>query len=140
MGYDPKIWGAQAWHFIHMTMINFPPESTGEDKKEYEKFIDSIPHILPCPMCGEHFKEILKTHQPDYKDAQSMWKWSVDVHNEVNKSLDKPVLSYDEAWAELKKNGEPVEATPRPNYNVEYFLAGIGIFAFAMLIFGGSKK
>ncbi len=143
MGLNPENWGRQGWHFIHSVMVNYPDDPTEADKKKYKSFINSIPSVLPCPICGEHFKENLKKMPPDYASNESMWKWSVDVHNEVNKANKKPALSYDEAWGEFVKNSEKpnLSVIKKPNLNFEYFLLGVGACSLVALVFsGGGKK
>lgn len=104
MGLIPKIWGSEGWHFIHSIALSYPINPTDEEKEKYKKFLFTLPDVLPCSICGEHFKENLEKFSPKLDSREDFWKWSVDVHNEVNKSNDKPTLSYDEAYKEFEKN------------------------------------
>ena len=104
MVYSPKFWGRQAWHFIHMVALSYPDNPTADDKKNYLRFLKSLPHALPCPVCGEHFKENMEKHPPRLNSRKDFFEWTVDMHNEVNKMQQKKVISYSEAIDELKKN------------------------------------
>ncbi len=104
MGYSPKIWGRQAWHFIHMVALSYPDNPTEEDKKNYLRFFQSLSHALPCPVCGEHFKQNMDKSPPRLDSRKELFEWTVDIHNEVNKMNQKKVLSYDQAIDELRKN------------------------------------
>lgn len=106
MGYSPKIWGRQAWHFIHMVALSYPDKPGEEDRVNYLRFFQSLPHALPCPICGEHFRENMEKNPPRMDNRQELFKWTVDVHNEVNKMHRKRVLSYDEAIDEINKNSK----------------------------------
>ena len=104
MGYHPKIWGRQAWHFIHMVALSYPDIPSEEDKKNYLRFFQSLPHALPCPICGEHFKGHMEKIPPRLDTRKDLFEWTVDVHNEVNKLNQKRVISYEQAIDELKNN------------------------------------
>lgn len=104
MGYSPKIWGRQAWHFIHMVALSYPDVPTEVDKENYLRFLKSLPHALPCPVCGEHFRENMGKNPPRLENRKQFFEWTVDMHNEVNKLNKKKVISYSEAIDELKKN------------------------------------
>lgn len=104
MGLSPKIWGRQAWHFIHMVALSYPESPTIEDRKNYMRFLNSLPLALPCPVCGEHFKEHMKKIPPRMGGRKEFFEWTVDMHNEVNKLHQKKIISYEEAIDELKKN------------------------------------
>ena len=104
MGYSPLYWGRQAWHFIHYVALNYPEQPTEEDKATYMAFIDSLHKVLPCPICGVHFRENLKKLPPRLENNKEFFEWSVDMHNEVNKLNDKREYTYEEAMNELSVN------------------------------------
>lgn len=106
MGITPKYWGRQAWHFIHMVAISYPPEPTETDKQRYLTFLQVLEHILPCNICGEHFKENMEKHPPRLNSRKDFFEWTVDMHNLVNESNGKSILSYDEAEAQVMKNAK----------------------------------
>jgi hypothetical protein len=103
MGFDPKFWGPEAWWFIHLVALNYPINPSEEDKKNYTKFFESLKNTLPCPGCAFNFGEKLKKTPPRLENREQLFNWTVDVHNEVNKSHGKPEISYEEA---LKKISE----------------------------------
>jgi hypothetical protein len=88
------------------------------------------PFVLPCGTCGRHFAEVLKESPlPETGDIEVLFKWSVDVHNMVNKKLEKPVVSYEEAkefWLTLP------EDKPRPKF--DFKIAIIACLAMIILI------
>jgi hypothetical protein len=106
MGYSPEIWGRQAWHFIHMVALSYPEKPSVEDRKNFMRFFNSLPYTLPCPICGEHFKENMKTVPPRMGSRKELFEWTVDMHNEVNKRNKKKILSYNQAIDELQKNSK----------------------------------
>lgn len=104
MGYSPLMWGREAWHFIHYVCLNYPYIPTQEDKENYEQFFKTLPLVLPCPHCGNHFLEHMKKLPIRLDTKRELFAWSVDMHNEVNIMNGKKVLSYEEARDEINKN------------------------------------
>ncbi len=107
MGYSPQMWGRQAWHFIHMVALSYPENPTKEDKKNYLKFFKSLEKTLPCPICSEHFRENMEKMPINLDNREGLFRWTVDVHNEVNKKNKKTIISYDKAIEEINKNAFP---------------------------------
>lgn len=99
---NPEAFGPYYWAVIHLACLS------GADG--LQEFVDSLPGILPCPDCKEHLKENLKTLPFDSKDP---FRWSVKLHNIVNKRLRKPQIPYEKAhdyWSNLcvpKKKAVP---------------------------------
>jgi len=106
MGIKPTYWGRQAWHFIHMVALSYPETPTETDKEKYLSFLQILEYVLPCPICGFHFNENMKKNPPRLESRQEFFNWTVDMHNEVNKSNGKSTLNYDEAFTEVQKNGQ----------------------------------
>lgn len=104
MGYNPSVWGRQAWHFIHMVALSYPENPSDDDKKHYLGFLNSLQYALPCPICGEHFRENMEKYPPRLDSKREFFEWTVDLHNAVNRMNKKKVISYDQAIDELKKN------------------------------------
>ena len=104
MGYSPLLWGKEAWHFIHYVALAYIPSE--ENKSSYMNFFNSLPDTLPCPICGEHFKQNMQKYPPRFDTSNDLFEWTVDMHNEVNKQNGKKVLTYEEALNEILKNSE----------------------------------
>jgi hypothetical protein len=85
--------GPSLWKAIHnITRVYVP---TPEKEAALKAFISSLAVLLPCSVCAEHFKALAPTVQTDTSVAAL--KWGIDVHNLVNKRLNKPVLTYAQA-------------------------------------------
>jgi len=125
MGLNPNMWGSQGWHFIHAVALTFPNEPTEQDKENYNKFFYSLPDVLPCPSCGLNFAEKLEKTPPNLENQESLWRWTVDVHNEVNQKNDKPILSYDEAFSEFVKNSKKQKRVTTKQDSLTELFAGL---------------
>jgi hypothetical protein len=71
-------------------------------KKRHLEIIEKLEHfskLLSCKICSEHFLQSLENAKKiDLEKKYSLFYWSVDFHNEVNKKLGKNTLSHEEAF------------------------------------------
>ena len=93
---DPKVWGPNAWIFLHSITMNYPKNPTNEDKEKYRTFFYSLGDILPCPQCKEHYQRNLIDYPIDLRNKEGLVKWLIKIHNNVNEINGKPILSYDD--------------------------------------------
>ena len=101
---NPYVWGPDAWHFLHCVTLTAPEKFTPDDKKLYKNFFKSLGDVLPCKICRKHYKQWWsnETFMHNIHSREDMVRWLIDFHNQVNKRLDKPVLSYRQAMKIIK--------------------------------------
>ena len=99
-----EYWGPHSWIMIHSIAYGYPDKPSDIEQQHAVKFIESLQHLLPCRKCRFHLAENLKTYNiPEHvRDTRSFFRFTVDLHNIVNKQLDKPIIDYDEAERLLK--------------------------------------
>ena len=102
-----KNWGPYFWGTLHIACLTAPPVLSEEHKFAFEALVQSFTFVLPCPACQMHFREILNKFPIQNNTRTELFIWSVHVHNEVNKSLGKPLVDPQEAFEYW---------TPRTNY------------------------
>lgn len=106
MAIKPAKFGPYFWGVLHLACVG------GIDPQALQALVAMFPAILPCPACGDHFAEVLNARPlPETTDSDVLFKWSVDVHNIVNERLQKPLVSYDEAydhWLRVAPEPPPV--------------------------------
>jgi len=102
---DPTVWGPKLWFFIHTIALNFPENPTFEQKKTYESFFDNLKYIIPCDKCRLHYTQRQQVNPVSkyLTDPNALFMYTIDLHNEVNKSLGKRIYSYEEV-SNLYKN------------------------------------
>jgi hypothetical protein len=83
---DPKLWGASAWYILHRLSFGFRNANHARD------FYMSLMFLLPCPKCRMSFTEHVKKH-PFPTKHQNIPEWCVHLHNMVNISVGKEVVS-----------------------------------------------
>jgi hypothetical protein len=97
---NPKIWGPDAWSFIHSVALNYPKNPTSEDREHYYGFYNNLKYILPCPICadnyGKHINDLQLTDAV-LSSRKSLFNWTVDLHNKVNRMKGRSEYSYDRA-------------------------------------------
>ena len=95
----PSAWGPEAWTFLHYTALAYPENPTNEDKNNYMDFFLSLQNVLPCPTCAKNFKANLEKFplKEALTNNKSLFQWTVNIHNEVNKESNKKEYSYEEA-------------------------------------------
>jgi hypothetical protein len=114
MQFPPNVWGPFFWHTIHIVALGYPKNPTYTDKKCAKEFYESLVYLLPCAVCREHYKEHLSKNPltPFLDTKKDLLKWTITIHNSVNKMLGKPewteaeVLSYYERLGH--RNRSPV--------------------------------
>lgn len=98
---DPTIWGKHMWTTIHFIALGFPQKPSDEQKTIFKSFFENLYKVLPCNSCSEHLKNTIMNELPLYANNLSsnteLFKWTVELHNIVNKRLKKPQISFKEA-------------------------------------------
>ena len=136
MGYSPLLWGKEAWHFIHYVALAYIPSE--ENKNSYMNFFNSLPDTLPCPICGEHFKQNMQKYPPRFDSSNDLFEWTVDMHNLVNRENGKVELTYKEAIYEINKK-RAIGAFNSPSFKGLLLSFGI-ITGIMFLSYAISKK
>lgn len=120
MGIAPVYWGPHVWAAIHLICLGAPESFSGSDTSGYRAFFVNLASILPCEACGNHLRQNLKETSIEAALAggrETLFRWSVQLHNTVNGQLGKRVIPYEEAktfWMNVANGKEhcfPSEAT-----------------------------
>jgi hypothetical protein len=107
MHLPPATWGPFFWHTMHIVALGYPAEPTYTHKKAAKEFFESLQVLIPCPVCREHYADHLQKYPitPHLDSRTDLFKWTVVVHNEVNKMLGKPQYSEQDSIAFYKRLG-----------------------------------
>ena len=110
---EKQDWGPNAWSLIHYTALAYPSQPTDVDKENYKNFYYSLQNTLPCPKCALNYQRHLKDIPIDEAlvDPEELFKWTIDIHNEVNKELGKRKYSYEEVSDKYIKKEENTDKT-----------------------------
>ncbi|KAI8845567.1 ERV/ALR sulfhydryl oxidase domain-containing protein [Chytridium lagenaria] len=84
--------GRAAWRLLHTMAGKFPYKPTEEQKTVMRDYIYLFAQLYPCGDCARHFAIVLEAHPPIVEDRISLSTWACDVHNVVNKRLNKTLF------------------------------------------------
>ena len=129
---DRNNWGPNAWSFIHYVALGYPTNPTDNDKENYKTFYYSLQNTLPCQKCAANYQRHLKDIPIDsaLEGPQELFKWTIDIHNEVNKELGKRKYSYEEVSDKYKEKESPSIPIIPSCIAIILLLIFIGIFLF----------
>ncbi len=107
MRLSPIVWGPIFWHTIHITALGYPTNPTYSQKRAAKEFYESLVHLIPCPVCREHYKSHLEKMpiSPHLDRRADLFRWTVELHNQVNVMLGKPKVSETESLLFYKRIG-----------------------------------
>ncbi len=117
MHLPPEVWGPVFWATLHIVSLGYADEPTYAEKRAAKEFYNALPYVLPCPVCREHFREVLQAipveNWLDNRTSLVEWVWM--AHNRVNERLGKPQVTKAEffaAYGEMAKRGRPIPPAP----------------------------
>jgi len=130
----PKEWGPSAWSFMHYTALKYPMNPMEEDKKHYFIFYHNLQFILPCTRCADHYqKNLLELPiQPALENNKTLFKWTVDMHNRVNKDLGKAEVTHEDALNMY------INSDIQSSYDI-YIKLSVGIIIVLVIYFMNKK-
>lgn len=105
-----NLWGEYIWSYLHsITFIDDEFNNLELVNTKSHKVLEIIKNlhlILPCELCSKHYIEWFNNINNDYifKPLELFFQ-TVDLHNKVNRLLNKNEMSYDDA---LEKWGEKI--------------------------------
>jgi hypothetical protein len=107
MHFPPSVWGPFFWHTVHIVALGYPKNPTYTDKKCAKEFYESLAYLLPCSICREHYREHLtKNPITTFLDSRTdLIKWTIQIHNQVNKMLGKLEWTLEEVLTYYEKVG-----------------------------------
>ena len=145
MQLSPNVWGPFFWHTIHITALGYPKEPTYTDKRVAKEFVESLAFLLPCAVCREHYAKHLQAKPiSTFLDSRAdFFKWTVMMHNEVNKTLKKPEWTEQEVidyYVRLgKRDRSPVwRKEDMKEVDVQSFVRGFFVGTAGLATLGGA--
>jgi hypothetical protein len=100
MNVSPDKWGNPTWKMMHYITYSYPDNPTPDNKRQVYDFFISLQNLLPCEKCRVNYKIHLQEYPLTADILQNKRKlinWLIDIHNEVNRSLNKSVITYAQA-------------------------------------------
>ena len=98
MNFSPEVWGPHFWYTLHTISFSYPEHPTSTDMRRYREFYELFAHLLPCDSCRLHYKSMMSQYPIDghLNDRDSLSRWVVFLHNQVNKRLGRKYMPYED--------------------------------------------
>ena len=129
----PDIWGKHFWYTIHFIALDYPENPNSEDKRDFQTFFENLHKVIPCYKCSVNYVKHLKERpleMSDLENNETLFKWTVDIHNIVNRDLNKKQMSYNNAWKMYQNFGE----SEKTNIWVLFYSFIIAIILLFMIV------
>lgn len=136
----PDVWGPHGWKFIHYITLGYPNNPSETEKKQYYDFFDNLKNVIPCSICGNHYKEhltIFPLSDQVLSNKIKFIEWGINMHNMVNKVNKKRIFTLEEGFKEIKNNLDnctTYEGFSNTN-TVNYLLLVSFIFLILLIIY-----
>jgi len=144
MHIPPDTWGPFFWHTIHIIALGYSTNPSYNEKKAAKEFFESLRFLIPCPVCREHYNtHIEKYPLTSHIDRRSdLLRWTILLHNEVNKILEKKQYTEAEVikyYSRLGKRGRSPVWTLDDFVEADFksMLQGLGIGIAITAVAGG---
>lgn len=97
---NPSIWGKYFWTTLHLVALGYDDKPTLEMRKNYEDFFLNFYKVIPCKKCAINYKRHLSELPiyPYLDSKQNLFKWTVLLHNIVNRELGKQQWNLEYAY------------------------------------------
>lgn len=105
---DRESLGRNTWSLLHTMATKYPLAPSKEDKTNMGEFIRLFSLLYPCSYCAKEFRDDIKELPPKLDSRHTLALWFCQVHNKVNKKLNKPQFDcskVDERWRTGPKDG-----------------------------------
>lgn len=153
---DVRLWGPDFWNSMHAVTFAYPENNpSAEERVNMYRYFWAVAYVLPCVQCRVHFVKMLKNYPVERHlgSRKELTRWLIDRHNDVNKRLNKPVVSYEFVEAKYgdysntcksssignSNNSQQqqllFEVTPMQKTVILSVLAMLGVFMFALLLY-----
>lgn len=117
---NPSFWGPKAWIFLHSVTMHYPKNPSEQDKQMYFNFFKSLEKVLPCEKCAYNYAQNLQKLplEPALENRDTLMRWLIGVHNEVNKEAGKPTFTYDQVIDDYTYKMKTMDSDPTLVYKI----------------------
>lgn len=109
----PADWGPLFWAPLHLFSLTYPNvASAAQQAATLELLRRGIPTLLICAECSRHFAAFAAAPAAAeaVKSRVALFRWLVDVHNNVNGRTGKDILSYERVAEMYARPGDVSQA------------------------------
>ncbi|PIA16841.1 hypothetical protein COEREDRAFT_80901 [Coemansia reversa NRRL 1564] len=85
--------GQRTWYLLHVMASRYPEEPSKDEREAMQSFLFLMSRLYPCGDCAHHFQQHLKKHPPIVSSRNDLEQYLCNMHNVVNRSLNKPMFN-----------------------------------------------
>ncbi len=112
-------WGTFLWGLIHTTsIVDFEmPEVQERVTLQALETLRSVASCIPCKACSNHYLEYVNRfleQDDNVKKRMALFEYMVEFHNQVNRKLNKPEMTLEQAkeeWTRTILSGLPSQGS-----------------------------
>lgn len=116
--------GPGIWFLLHTEATK---ATTDENKRSFIIFVNALCDNFKCQTCKTHFRNFINKHpflpywniKDDFGRDIGFYKWTWELHNQVNKFLNKPQPSLLESYDYYSNNSIGI-CTNCPNISINH--------------------
>ena len=100
MNPDPRVFGPHMWFTLHSISFFYPENPNTNDMLLYKEFYEKFSNFIPCKKCSVHYNLYVHNYPIDgyLNTRESLARWVVNLHNSVNRKLNKREMPFDEVY------------------------------------------
>jgi len=124
----PKEWGPSCWKFLDCLVFSYPLNPTEEQQAAMASFFHSLKNVLPCYSCRVDFTRMMEKQpiESHLHSREALARWLHEQHNNVNRKLGTPTISFEQYVLKFGKQPEPPQmggsVTPPPSLSTTVLL------------------
>lgn len=125
MHISPSNWGPSVWKSIHIICLAYPINPTQKERDDYKMYFETLGKVIPCTMCRSEYNELLSAFPVNNYliNNETLFNWSVNIHNMVNSKLKKKQINAKKALSDLLQFPKSTcELDPCSQINQSYLL------------------
>lgn len=84
--------GRANWRYVHARAASYPDSPPLEVQMKEADWVKAFTVTYPCKICARDFVSICERTPPVVLSKNIYEKWWIQVHNEVNRDLAKPLF------------------------------------------------
>ena len=105
---------------MHTVTLGYNPNPSKEEQQAAADFFNSLKHVIPCPICREHYTHFL-SQTPVESVTSSRDKlvyWCFQLHNKVNEQLNNRTITWEQFIETMKslRDKEEIHLTPSSSF------------------------
>ena len=110
---NPTVWGSRAWRKFHGKALYYVDMPSAQERYETKTFYErEFYKDIQCETCRTSYNQFIRQHPIRLNSRMELFNWTIDIHNMVNKKLNKKQLTYGEAYAIWLGTSNPLQPAP----------------------------